>query len=201
MLNRSVFLATAALIAMGSQAISAEWYKPSSAAPVIRQSDIDQFDIPAATERLVERLRRDNLAEARFQKRGLASARFVPLPPRRGDGGTVFVLVSRTAKRHGVPLRLAHAVTKVESGYRCNVTGGSARGAMQVNPATARSVGVYGNLHKCEVGIEAGMRYLAQAYRASGGNLCLAATAYNSGRIGTRSCSRYGHRVMRLAGA
>lgn len=95
-------------------------------------------------------------------------------------------MVTEAAVRHGVPARLAHAVAKAESSYRCNARGlAGEQGVMQVKPATARSVGVTGNLFNCRTGIEAGMRYLKQALVLSGGNWCGAATLYNRG-IGAR---------------
>lgn len=126
--------------------------------------------------------------------------RYVPVPPSRGEMSVVYARVTNAALRHGVPPALAHGVARVESNYRCNAVGGGAIGVMQVLPQTARGVGVHGNLKDCAVGIEAGMRYLRQALTRSGGNWCSAATAYNTGRMGTSRCSGYGLKVMRSAG-
>ena len=84
----------------------------------------------------------------------------IPLPP---DVRHLRALVARTASRHGVPPRVAMAVAKVESGYRCHVRShANARGLMQVLPATARGVGVTGNLYDCQHSATAGVRYLAR---------------------------------------
>jgi soluble lytic murein transglycosylase-like protein len=108
-------------------------------------------------------------------------------------------IVSNTAHRHGVSPRIAWAVMKVESGGNCNaVSSAGALGAMQVKPATARGVGVRGNLRNCQTGIEAGMRYLRQAMNKYG-SLCAALSAYNRGLYARPTCSAYGRKVLRVA--
>ena len=103
-------------------------------------------------------------------------------------------IITSAAQRHGVPPRLALAVAKVESGFRCNIGNG---GVMQVNPRTARSVGVLGNLRDCHTGAEAGVRYLAAAYRIHP-TPCLAASLFNRGLNARPSCSGYALKVMRF---
>jgi soluble lytic murein transglycosylase-like protein len=115
-------------------------------------------------------------------------------------GGSVGSMATRIALANGVSPALVHAVIKVESGGRCHVTGGGAKGAMQVKPATARGVGIHGNLHDCATGITAGVRYLKQALALNRGNICAAATGYNAG-LGVRGrCSGYGRKVMAAMG-
>lgn len=104
-------------------------------------------------------------------------------------------LVTDVARAHGVPSALAHAVVRTESGYRCGAAAGGSIGIMQVKPATARSVGVGGNLRDCATGLSAGMRYLAQAL-ARGGGLCVAASAYNRGIFARPACTAYGRLVL-----
>ncbi|MEW6438920.1 MAG: transglycosylase SLT domain-containing protein [Pseudomonadota bacterium] len=63
----------------------------------------------------------------------------------------------------GVPVRLALAIARFESGFHMAMRGAAGeRGAMQVLPQTARQVGVTGNLYGA-AGIEAGVRYLKLA--------------------------------------
>lgn len=108
--------------------------------------------------------------------------------------------VTAAAHRNGVPVALAHAVAKRESGYRCHARGRAGeQGIMQVKPATARSVGVHGNLYNCHVGAEAGTRYLRLALRKAGGHYGHAATLYNAG-LGSRSRGgSYARAVVRFA--
>lgn len=106
-------------------------------------------------------------------------------------------LVSRSALAHGVPLALAHGVVRVESGYNCGARNRSgAAGIMQVLPRTAAGVGIRGGLLSCSNGLEAGMRYLRQAWLRARGNMCAAASLYNTGLAGSGRCSAYGRRVI-----
>lgn len=106
--------------------------------------------------------------------------------------------VTHAATRHGIPPRLAHAIVRVESGYRCQARNGNARGIGQVFPRTAASVGVYGNLFDCATGLEASMRYLRAALMA-GGSGCAGVSLYNLGIYARPRCTAYGRRVMALA--
>lgn len=111
-------------------------------------------------------------------------------------------IVRVRAQALGVPVRLALAITRYESGGRCHMRGRAGeRGAMQVLPRTARSVGVTGNLYDCATGIEAGLRYLrlAVSMHAQAG-WCAVASAYNSGTWQGSRCTHYGRVVARWAG-
>lgn len=112
---------------------------------------------------------------------------------------SIHSMVTAAAQKHGIPVDFAHAVVKAESTYRCNAANGGSIGIMQVKPATARSVGVTGNLRNCATGLEAGMRYLKQAIKIAGGANCVAASLYNKGIYGSRTCTGYGRKIMRLA--
>ena len=108
-------------------------------------------------------------------------------------------LLAASAARNGVPLRVARAIMTIESRGRCHVTSrAGARGAMQVLPATARSVGVHGNLWDCATGIEAGMRYLSQII-ARHGLSCGALATYERGIYARPRCTAYGRKAVRLA--
>jgi soluble lytic murein transglycosylase-like protein len=111
--------------------------------------------------------------------------------------GSWQALATRVAQEEGVSPALVHAVVKVESGGNCRATSSAnARGIMQVKPATARGVGVTGNLHDCHTGMRAGVRYLKEALRVNRGNLCAAASSYNTGTGITGRCSGYGRKVL-----
>lgn len=115
------------------------------------------------------------------------------------ERGPVGAMVTAAAKRHGVPVRVAHAIVRIESGYNCRARSRSnARGAMQVLPATARSVGVHGSLFDCQTGIEAGMRYLAQIVRTRGVS-CAALSLYERGLYARPRCTSYGSKAIRQA--
>jgi len=108
-------------------------------------------------------------------------------------------LVTNAARRHGVPANVAHAIARIESGYRCSArSNAGARGLMQVLPATARGVGVSGNLFDCATGVEAGMRYLARII-ARHGSGCAALGLYERGAHARPICTRYGRKALRLA--
>ena len=108
-------------------------------------------------------------------------------------------LVTASAQRHNVPARIAHAVVKVESGYNCRARShAGAVGIMQTLPATARSVGITGSLTNCAIGLEAGMRYLAQIVR-SHGTSCAAVSLYERGAYARPVCTNYGRKIILLA--
>jgi soluble lytic murein transglycosylase-like protein len=110
-------------------------------------------------------------------------------------------MVTEYAKAHGITPAFARAVVHVESRYRCNAIGKAGeRGIMQVKPATARGVGVTGNLLDCSVGLTAGMRYLNEAIKRAGGENCAAASLYNRGIYARPICTGYGRKVVQLTG-
>jgi soluble lytic murein transglycosylase-like protein len=114
-------------------------------------------------------------------------------------GADIHAAVNAAADAHGVPRHIAHAVVTVESGYRCNLRGSAGeRGIMQVKPATARSVGVTGNLFDCNTGLRAGMLYLRIAI-ARGGAGCAGVSLYQRGVFGRAVCTTYGRKVMAAA--
>lgn len=119
--------------------------------------------------------------------------------PLQGGAIPIYSLVTEAAHRHGVPAGIAHGVIHVESGYRCGARNGAHYGLGQVAPATARSVGVHGNLFDCRTGIEAAMRYLRLAL-ARGGAGCAGVSLYNMGIYAKPRCTGYGAKVMRMSG-
>ena len=102
------------------------------------------------------------------------------------DGRTFFLpMVMREASRRGLPPEIADAVAMVETGYRPNAVGSSGEiGLMQVMPATAAQLGFRGSLAELadpDTNIRLGVTYLAQAWAASGGDICRALTKYRAG--------------------
>ncbi len=77
--------------------------------------------------------------------------------------------VAVAAKRHGVPLAVARAVIRMESGGRCEARGRAGElGPLQIKPATARGIGYRGpisGLRSCTAGLDIGMKHLAMALR------------------------------------
>jgi soluble lytic murein transglycosylase-like protein len=120
---------------------------------------------------------------------------------RLGAKRGIYAMVTQAAERHGVPVALAHAIIKIESGYNCRARSRyGAVGIGQVLPSSARAEGVSGNLYECSTGLEASMRYLKHAV-ALYGDSCAAASAYNTGIFARGRCTGYGRRAMRLAQA
>ncbi len=122
-----------------------------------------------------------------------------------GAGETLQKLVKETAKKHGVPVELAHAVVTVESNYNPRSRGRAGEvGLMQIKPATARGMGYRGStqaLYKPETNLEWGMKYLAEAHRRAGGDLCGTILRYNAGHYAKRMnpvSARYCKKVKRL---
>ncbi|MFO1135641.1 MAG: lytic transglycosylase domain-containing protein [Rhodoblastus sp.] len=98
--------------------------------------------------------------------------------------GSVRDIIARHAAANGVPFKLADAVVRIESRYNPRVSNGGAVGLMQIKPATARGVGFAGSasaLYHAETNVTFGMKYLAQAYRMSGGDVCGTVMRYQSG--------------------
>jgi len=103
------------------------------------------------------------------------------------------------AARHGVPVRVALATIRQESGGRCNARGAAGElGVLQIKPATARGLGYRGPvaaLATCGAGLEFGMKHLAMAWRRCG-NVAL----HNAGLGASCGASRsYNSKIMRLA--
>lgn len=101
-----------------------------------------------------------------------------------GARGSVRDIIARHAAANGVPFALADAVVRIESRYNPRVSNGGAMGLMQIKPATARGVGFAGSassLLHAETNVTFGMKYLAQAYRLSGGDVCGTVMRYQSG--------------------
>ncbi len=111
-------------------------------------------------------------------------------------------LIAKHASTYGVPVKLAHAVVKIESNYRAGVRGGAGEiGLMQIKPATARLMGFRGSsraLYNPDTNLKYGMKYLAGAYKRSGGSVCGTVLRYNAGH-GARRMNPISARYCRKA--
>ncbi|BAM87654.1 soluble lytic transglycosylase, SLT domain [Bradyrhizobium oligotrophicum S58] len=126
-----------------------------------------------------------------------ASVIATTMPAFAGSG--LHELINSAADQHGLAPSLVHAVIRVESNYNCRLTGRAGeRGIMQVKPATARSVGVTGDLYDCSTGLRAGLRYLRIAI-SRGGVGCAGISLYQRGVYGRPVCTAYGRKVLRAA--
>ncbi len=115
----------------------------------------------------------------------------VGLPLTRRDGhGSYRALIETEATREGLAPEIAEAVMAVESGYNPAAIGGVGEiGLMQILPSTARMLGFAGSNADLAVpatNIHYGVRYLAQAWRLAGGDLCTAVMKYRAGHGETR---------------
>jgi len=110
-------------------------------------------------------------------------------------------IINEMARKHHVPVALAHAIIRVESNYNARAHGRAGEiGLMQIKPATARHMGYSGSdraLYNPRTNLEYGMKYLSKAHHLSGGNLCRTILKYNAGHsakqmnpTSARYCSR-----------
>ncbi len=131
-------------------------------------------------------------------------AKLTPKPAVSAGGSRYHSLIAQHARANGVPLKLAHAVVRVESAYRANARGGAGEiGLMQLKLSTARMMGYKGSakeLYNPETNIRYGMKYLGQAHKLAGGSTCGTILKYNAGHGAKRMnpiSQRYCNRVAR----
>jgi soluble lytic murein transglycosylase-like protein len=115
--------------------------------------------------------------------------------PAAARGGRSYdAMIANHAAANGVPAELVHRVVVRESRYRASAMGrGGASGLMQIKLATARSMGYSGSaagLLDPDTNLTYGVRYLAGAYRAAGGNHGRAVGYYASGYRGAARPAR-----------
>lgn len=113
---------------------------------------------------------------------GSAAVPAAPVPRARD---LYFPMTAVAARQHGMPAEIADAVMRVESGYDPSAVGGvGERGLMQVLPSTAALLGFAGSADELadpSTNIRLGVRYLAVAWRLSGGDVCRALMKYRAG--------------------
>ena len=140
------------------------------------------------TQKQFLKSQRDALAKKANASQGEVSKLEIALapPPVGGKGSTAYHgLIAKYAKAYGVPIKLAHAVIRVESGYRANARGKAGEiGLMQLKHSTARGMGYRGSakgLYNPETNIKYGMMYLGKAHSLAGGSTCGTILKYNAG--------------------
>src|ERR1700744_2269581 len=106
-------------------------------------------------------------------------------------------MIATHAKANLVPEALVHRVIARESKYQAKLLGsGGAIGLMQIKIATARALGYTGDaegLRDPDTNLKYGVRYLAGAYRAAGGDHDRAVKYYAAGYYLTAKQQRLEH--------
>jgi soluble lytic murein transglycosylase-like protein len=93
-------------------------------------------------------------------------------------------LIARYARMHGIPERLVHRVVVRESRYNPTAFHRRYYGLMQISYPTAKSMGYKGppsGLLDAEVNLTYAVPYLANAYKAAGGDETRAVALYAGG--------------------
>jgi soluble lytic murein transglycosylase-like protein len=114
-------------------------------------------------------------------------------------------IASQYAEAAGIPDALVHAVVRVESDWDQSMTGFAGEiGLMQIKPETAREMGFVeqdDKLYDPDTNIRWGVRYLAEAWRLAGGDVCHTVLKYNAGHQAekmTEAANAYCARVRGL---
>lgn len=101
------------------------------------------------------------------------------------QGGHVVALIKSMAPAYGVPTWFALRIAKVESNYNPSARGSAGElGVYQLKCATAKGIGYRGScsgLLNASTNVQYGLKHLALAMKASGGNLRLTASKHNGG--------------------
>lgn len=109
-------------------------------------------------------------------------------------------LIAVHARANGIPIALAHAVVRHESGYNARATGRAGEiGLMQIKLTTARGIGYRGTakgLYDPATNIAWGMKYLGQARKLAGGSECGMLSRYNGGLGSKRINKTYCRQVV-----
>ncbi len=108
-------------------------------------------------------------------------------------GAALKPLIVRHASENGLPYELADAVVRLESRYNPGARNGLNLGLTQINLRTAQSLGYEGGtagLLEAETNLRYGLKYLAQAYKLAGGDIC-----------GTILRYQFGHRTTAMTRA
>jgi soluble lytic murein transglycosylase-like protein len=93
-------------------------------------------------------------------------------------------MIARYAHKHGIPEHLVHRIVIRESRYNAAAMHSRFYGLMQISYATAKSMGYKGEprgLLDPEVNLTYAVPYLANAYKAAGGNEDRAVALYAGG--------------------
>lgn len=118
---------------------------------------------------------------------GLASLSALSGAAANSDG--MRTMIARHAADNNIPYALADAVVRIESRYNPNARNKANLGLTQISHRTARGLGYGGSaagLFHSDTNLRWGIKYLAVAYRMSGGNICGTVMRYQSGLGATR---------------
>jgi soluble lytic murein transglycosylase-like protein len=102
-------------------------------------------------------------------------------------------MIASYAATHGVPVKLADAMVRIESRYNPRARNRANVGLTQISYPTAKSIGYSGSpagLYEPSANLNYGIKYLAQAYKLAGGDTCRTIMKYQSG-----------HRAVSMNGA
>ena len=109
-------------------------------------------------------------------------------------------LIAKFAEANGVPVELARAVVRHESGFNPKATGKAGEiGLMQIKLSTARGMGYKGSakgLYDPATNLKWGMKYLGQARTLAKGSECGMLSKYNGGHGTTRHLKGYCSKVL-----
>lgn len=110
-------------------------------------------------------------------------------------------IIAKHARANGIPVEIAHAVVRHESGYNARATGRAGEvGLMQIKLQTARGIGYKGTrqqLYDPETNITWGMKYLGEARRLAGGDECGMLSRYNGGLATKKKIRSYCRNIER----
>jgi soluble lytic murein transglycosylase-like protein len=115
---------------------------------------------------------------------GCAAAGLVALPAAASDRAALDALIAQHAAAHAVPEALVHRIVARESGYNPRASSRGNLGLMQIRYATARGMGYSGpasGLLDANTNLTYAVPYLANAYKAAGGNADRAVSLYAGG--------------------
>lgn len=153
-----------------------------------RLTDFDKMlsRLPESQHKYFDQQRDSIASKAKASKSALSKLQYAAAPRSVGKGGARYhSLIAKYAAANGVPLKLAHAVVRVESNYRANARGRAGEiGLMQIKLATARGMGYRGSakgLYNPAVNIQYGMKYLGKAHKLASGSTCGTILKYNAG--------------------
>ena len=179
-----------AIIASGVPAVSQEAGSP----PVQAVEKAGKIHAPEAGRKDTSAVRQKQSRNSRSAKRSRQAA----------DGAPFHDQIARHAQDNGVPVDLARAVVRIESGYNARVVHAGNYGLMQIRLQTARGMGFGGTgagLLDADTNLHFGMKYLALAYRQAGGDTCRTLMRYQSGIAAKRMSSAnraYCAKAMRM---
>lgn len=99
-------------------------------------------------------------------------------------------VIQKHAVAEGVPLPLAYAIVRSESGFNPGLSNAGAHGLMQIKLQAAQTVGYQGTaegLLDADTNLRFGMRFLSRIYQMAKGDACRTIAIYRSGNPASAS--------------